>query len=118
MGPEGSPEGGCRRRRVRAMHKLIFRAASLLACMVGGLLASAIFKKAWQLAAGEDEAPKATDSTRGWHEILIAAALQGAIFATVRAAVDQPAAAGTHSLTRTWPGEGGTGKDRKKAEKA
>jgi len=100
------------------MTKLMHRAVSMLVGMVGGLLAGAIFKRAWQLAAGEDEAPKATDASRGWHEILIAAALQGAIFATVRAAVDQPAAAGTHSLTGTWPGEGGTGKDRKKAEKA
>src|SRR5215831_498778 len=87
------------------MHKLIFRAASLLAGMVGGLLASVIFKKSWQLAARQDEAPKATDATRGWHEILIAAALQGAIFATVKAAVDRAAAHGTHSLTGTWPGE-------------
>lgn len=87
------------------MHKLIFRIASLLAGMVGGLLASAIFKKAWKLTARQDEAPKATDAARGWHEILIAAALQGAIFATVKAAVDRAAAHGTHSLTGTWPGE-------------
>jgi hypothetical protein len=87
------------------MHKLIFRAASLLAGMVGGLLAGAIFKKTWQLAARQDEAPKATDAARGWHEILVAAALQGAIFATVKAAVDRAAAHGTHSLTGTWPGE-------------
>ena len=60
------------------MTKLIFRAVSLLAGMVGGLLAGAIFKKAWQLAAREDEAPKATDAARGWHEILIAAVLSGA----------------------------------------
>jgi hypothetical protein len=39
------------------MHKLIFRAASLLAGMVGGLLAGTIFKEAWQLAAREDQAP-------------------------------------------------------------
>jgi len=97
------------------MHKLIFRAASLLAGMVGGLLAGAIFKKAWQLAAREDEAPKATDAARGWHEILIAAALQGAIFATVKAAVNRAAAHGTHSLTGTWPGEGNGGKEREKA---
>ena len=100
------------------MTKLMHRAVSMLVGMAGGLLAGAIFKKAWRLAAGEDEAPKATDASRGWHEILIAAALQGAIFATVRAAVDRLAAAGTHSLTGTWPGEGSAGKDGKKAEKA
>jgi len=100
------------------MHKLIFRAASLLAGMVGGLLAGAIFKKAWQLAAREDEAPKATDAARGWHEILIAAALQGAIFATVKAAVNRAAAHGTHSLTGTWPGEDSSEEAGKQGKKA
>jgi len=87
------------------MHKLIFRAASLLAGTVGGLLAGTVFKKAWQLAARQDEAPKATDAARGWHEILIAAALQGAIFATVKAAVNRAAAHGTHSLTGARRGQ-------------
>jgi hypothetical protein len=92
------------------MTKLIYRAVSMLAGVVGGLLAGAIFKKTWQLAARDDEAPKATDASRGWHEILIAAALQGAIFAAVKATVDRLAAAGTHSLTGTWPGEDDGGK--------
>jgi uncharacterized protein DUF4235 len=100
------------------MHKLIFRVASLLAGMVGGLLAGAIFKKAWQLTARQDEAPKATDAARGWHEILIAAALQGAIFATVKAAVDRAAAHGTHSLTGTWPGEDSSEETGEKGKKA
>jgi hypothetical protein len=89
------------------MTKLAFKPVSMLAGVGGGLLAGAIFKKVWQLAAGEDEAPKATDAGRGWLEILIAAALQGGIFAVVRATVERLAAAGTRSLTGTWPGEVG-----------
>ena len=100
------------------MHKLIFRAISLLAGMVGGLLAGAIFKKAWQLTARQDEAPKATDAARGWHEILLAAALQGAIFATVKAAVDRAAAHGTHSLTGTRPGEDSSDEAGQEGKKA
>src|SRR5215467_9931722 len=100
------------------MHKLIFRAASLLAGMVGGLLAGAIFKKAWQLAARQDQAPKATDAARGWHEILIAAALQGAIIAAVKAAADRLTAAGTHSLTGTWPGEDSSEEAGERGKKA
>ena len=42
---------------------------------------------------------------RGWREILLAAALQGAIFAVVRAAVDRSAAEGTRKLTGVWPGD-------------
>jgi len=39
--------------------------------------------------------------------ILLAAMLQGAIFALVKAAVDRGAAEGTRRLTGTWPGDEG-----------
>ena len=58
------------------------------------------------LSTGEDEAPTATDARRGWREILLAAALQGAIFAVVQAALDRATAEGTAKLTGEWPGEG------------
>jgi len=73
--------------------------------VLGGVIAGAIFRKVWQLAAGEDEAPQATDAQRSWTEVLIAAALQGAVFAIVKAAVDRGAAEGTRKLTGTWPGD-------------
>ncbi len=87
------------------MNKLMYKPITLGASVLGGLLAGAIFKKVWQLAAGEDEAPKPTDAERGWIEVLVAAALQGAVSAMVRATVDRGAAAGTRRLTGTWPGD-------------
>jgi Protein of unknown function (DUF4235) len=87
------------------MIKLLYKPVSLLVSVLGGVLAGAIFKKIWQLAAHEDEAPQATDAARSWPEILLAAALQGAVFATVRAVLDRGAAAGTRKLTGAWPGE-------------
>jgi hypothetical protein len=87
------------------MAKLIYRPLSMLMSIAGGILTSAIFKRIWKLAAGEDEAPRATDAGKGWPEILTAAALQGAIFAVVTASVERLAAAGTRSLTGTWPGD-------------
>jgi hypothetical protein len=93
------------------MVKLLYKPVGLLASVLGGMLAAAIFKKVWKLAAGEDEAPKATDAHRGWPEILAAAALQGALFAVVRAAIDRTAATGTHKLTGTWPGGEGPGEE-------
>jgi len=87
------------------VNKLIYKPISLGASVLGGVIAGAIFRKAWQLAAGEDEAPQATDAQRGWTEVLIAAALQGAVFAIVKAAVDRGAAEGTRKLTGTWPGD-------------
>jgi predicted metal-dependent enzyme (double-stranded beta helix superfamily) len=87
------------------MIKVLYKPVSLLVSVLGGMLAGAIFKKIWQLAAHEDEAPQATDAARSWPEILLAAALQGAIFAMVKAALERSTAAGTQKLTGTWPGE-------------
>jgi predicted metal-dependent enzyme (double-stranded beta helix superfamily) len=89
------------------MIKLLYKPVGLLASVLSGMLAGAIFKRIWRLAAGDDDAPKATDAERGWREILLAAGLQGAIFAVVRAAVDRAAATGTEKLTGTWPGDAG-----------
>jgi predicted metal-dependent enzyme (double-stranded beta helix superfamily) len=96
------------------MMKLVYKPVSLLASVLAGVLAGAIFKQVWKVAAGEEDAPKATDAERRWHEVLIAAAIQGAIFAVVKAAVDRGAATGTRALTGTWPGE----KPAKKAERS
>jgi hypothetical protein len=87
------------------MIKTLYKPASLLVSLLGGILASVIFGKIWKLTAGEDEAPKPTDSRRTWREVLVAAALQGAIFALVRAVVDRAAAQGTAKVTGVWPGE-------------
>jgi uncharacterized protein YidB (DUF937 family) len=97
------------------MIKLLYKPASMLASLAGGMLASAVFKKVWKLTAGEDEAPEATDAAKGWPEILIAAALQGAIFAVVRALVERLTAAGTRSLTGTWPGQDSNAKKEETA---
>ncbi|HEX4093055.1 MAG TPA: DUF4235 domain-containing protein [Trebonia sp.] len=87
------------------MVKLLYKPIALLVSVLGGMLAGAIFKQVWKAAANEDEAPKATEADRGWREILIAAGLQGAIFALVKAALDRGAAVGTRKLTGVWPGE-------------
>jgi hypothetical protein len=87
------------------MTKLLYRAAGMLASILGGIVAGAIFKKVWKVTAGEDEAPTATDAQRGWREILLAATLQGAIFGAVKAAIDRGTAEGTRKLTGVWPGE-------------
>jgi len=82
---------------------LLYRPLGLAAGMAGGLLASAIFKQVWKRVAGEEDVPRTTDESRGWHEVLVAAAVQGAIFAAVKAAVDRGGAAGFRQLTGEWP---------------
>lgn len=87
------------------MIKVMYKPVSLAVSVLGGMLAGAIFKRVWKLAAGQDEVPTATDVRRGWPEVLAAAALQGAIFALVKAAVDRGTAEGTRKLTGVWPGD-------------
>jgi predicted metal-dependent enzyme (double-stranded beta helix superfamily) len=95
------------------MIKLLYKPIGILVSVLGGLLAGAIFKQVWKLAAREDDAPKATDARRGWREILLAAVLQGAIYAVVKAVIGRGTAEGTRKLTGVWPGE-----DAQQPEKA
>ena len=89
------------------MIKLLYKPVGMLVSILGGVLAGVIFKRVWKITAGEDEAPRATDARRSWREVLVAAALQGAVFALVKAAVDRGAAEGTRKLTGVWPGDEG-----------
>jgi predicted metal-dependent enzyme (double-stranded beta helix superfamily) len=88
---------------VSKLEKLAYKPVGLLLGVGAGVLAGAIFKRVWKLAGNDDDAPNATDPDRGWGEILLAAALQGAIFAVVKAAVDRAGATGVRSLTGEWP---------------
>ena len=87
------------------MDKLWYKPLSLVFSAVGGLLAGMAFKRIWKLAAGQDEAPEATDRDRTWREVLTAAALQGAVFGLVKASVERAGAHGVHKATGRWPGD-------------
>ena len=91
----------------RKVVKVSYRAVDLIASMIGGLAVGLIFNKAWGVIEHGDDAPRPTDEQRGWREILLAAGLQGAIFALIRAAVDRGLAEGTRKLTGIWPGDEG-----------
>ena len=88
------------------MSKLLYKPLGLAVSVLGGVLAGAVFKRLWKLTARQDEAPQATDADRGWREILIAAAAQGATFGLVKAVLDRSAAEATRKLAGTWPGDG------------
>ena len=83
--------------------KLAYKPVGLLLGIGAGTIAGFVFKEIWKAASGDDDAPNATDEDRGWGEILAAAALQGAIFAVVKAMVDRGGAAGVKKLTGSWP---------------
>ncbi|WP_405785921.1 DUF4235 domain-containing protein [Streptomyces sp. NBC_01367] len=84
--------------------KIAYKPVGLALGATSGMIAGAAFKQAWKMIGHDDDAPDASDEHRAWQEVLIAAALQGAIFAVVKAAVDRAGAATTQRLTGTWPG--------------
>ncbi|MDG4801647.1 DUF4235 domain-containing protein [Micromonospora sp. WMMD980] len=83
--------------------KAAYKPVGVLLGLAAGAVAGMVFRQVWKLAAGDDDAPSATDEDRRWGEVLAAAALQGAIFSAVRAAVDRGGAAGVRRLTGHWP---------------
>jgi hypothetical protein len=83
--------------------KIAYKPVGILLGIAAGSLAGFAFKEVWKIATGDDDAPNATDEDRGWGEILAAAAVQGAIFALVKAAVDRGGAASVRKLTGQWP---------------
>ncbi|MFJ3725764.1 DUF4235 domain-containing protein [Streptomyces sp. NPDC090045] len=84
--------------------EVAYKPVGLALGAVSGMIAGAAFKQVWKVIEGEGDAPSATDEDRSWKQILIAAALQGAIFAVVKAAVDRSGAVATRRVTGTWPG--------------
>ena len=86
------------------MSKLVYKPVGFVLGAAAGALAGFVFKRVWRTVADEDDAPSATDERSTWTEVLAAAALQGLIFAVVKAAVDRGGATGFRRLTGTWPG--------------
>jgi Protein of unknown function (DUF4235) len=87
------------------MIKLFYKPIGMLAGVLGGLIAGALFKRTWKLIGGDEEVPSATDARRSWGEVLVAAALEGLIYGAVKAAVDRAGATSFERATGTWPGD-------------
>ena len=85
--------------------KALYMPFGILFSVIGGLIGGAIFKQLWKLISGEEDAPSARQSEYGWSEVLPAAALQGAIFAVIKAVIDRKGAQGFAKLTGVWPGD-------------
>jgi hypothetical protein len=87
------------------MAKFLYAPFGILSGLLGGLIASTIFKQVWKRISDEPDPPKARQSEYGWRELLPAAALQGAIFTVVKTIVDRGGAKGFQKLTGAWPGD-------------
>ncbi|WP_448613219.1 DUF4235 domain-containing protein [Modestobacter sp. URMC 112] len=85
--------------------KLAYRPIGLLGGILAGLVSGAVFKQVWKRVADEEDAPTALQSEYSMREVVLAAAIQGAIFAATKAAIDRAGARGWTKLTGNWPGD-------------
>jgi hypothetical protein len=85
--------------------KLAYRPIGLIGGILAGLVSGAVFKQIWKKIADEDDAPTALQSEYRMREVVIAAAIQGAIFAATKAAIDRAGARVYTRMTGSWPGD-------------
>jgi H+/Cl- antiporter ClcA len=84
--------------------KLLYKPFGIALGIVAGLIGRQLFNVVWS-KIDEQEPPEATTEQAPLVKVVLAAGLQGAIFAVVRAAVNRAGARGYAHLTGVWPGE-------------
>jgi predicted metal-dependent enzyme (double-stranded beta helix superfamily) len=84
--------------------KAVYKPVGMVLGAVSGMVAGAVFKQIWKKTGHDEDAPDATDPDRSWREVLLAATIQGAVFAAVKAAVDRGGATVVQRLSGVWPG--------------
>lgn len=95
-----------REERTSTSAKLLYRPFGITGSIVAGVVAGQVFKQVWKRASRspQADAPKALESEYSMREVVAAAAVQGAIFATVKAVVDRGGARAFQRWTGEWPG--------------
>lgn len=86
--------------------KILYRPVGIVSSIAGGLIASMLFKQIWKrVSAGKGaDPPTPLQSEYPFKEIMLAALLQGAIFAGVKAIIQRQGAKGFQRMTGEWPG--------------
>ena len=85
--------------------KIAYRPIGLVGGVLAGTVSGVLFKQIWKRLANAEDAPRALESEYRMREVVLAAAIQGAIFAATKAAIDRAGARGFTKLTGSWPGD-------------
>jgi len=86
------------------MGRIIFVPIGIIAGLIAGQISKKIFDLIWSRISDE-EAPESEHREVSWPQLLIALALEGAIFRLAKGLVDRGTRAGYLRLTGSWPGE-------------
>ncbi|MCW2830045.1 MAG: hypothetical protein JWP31_737 [Aeromicrobium sp.] len=86
--------------------KVLYRPVGIVSSIVGGLIASLMFKQIWkQISSGEHpDPPGPLQSEYPFKEIVLAAVLQGAIYSVVKTVIQRQGAKTFERATGEWPG--------------
>ena len=84
--------------------KFLFLPFSILAGLLAGVVGRKIFDQVWGLV-DDEEPPDSKHLEISWPKLIIAGAIQGAIFRAVKEATDHGTRRAFMNLTGTWPGE-------------
>jgi Protein of unknown function (DUF4235) len=84
--------------------KFLFMPISIGGGLLAGMLARKVFDQIWSLF-DEEEPPDSKYREIDWTKLLIAAAIQGAIFRALKEATDHASRRAFARTTGTWPGE-------------
>jgi hypothetical protein len=86
------------------MAKVLFIPISIGSGLVAGFVSRKIFDQLWGLV-DEEEPPDSRHREIDWRKLLIAAAIQGAVFRAVKEGVDHYSRRAFANATGSWPGE-------------
>jgi Protein of unknown function (DUF4235) len=86
------------------MVKVLFIPVSVAGGLVAGFAAKKLFSQIWGLV-DEEEPPDSKHRDIAWGKLLIAAALQGAIFRAMKEATDHYSRQAFERTVGSWPGE-------------
>ena len=84
--------------------KFLFLPFSILAGILAGVVGRKIFDQVWGLF-DDEEPPDSKHLEISWPKLIVAGAIQGAIFRAVKEATDHGSRRAFMNLTGTWPGE-------------
>jgi hypothetical protein len=84
--------------------KMAYKPVGIGGSLLAGSAASAVVRLIWRQFGSEDEAPGPLESESSLQKVLVAAALQGMVFAVVRALIERGGAKFFEKLTGEWPG--------------
>lgn len=88
-----------------ALAKIAYRPIGLVGSVLAGAAAGAVVKQVWRRLADADDAPGALQSEYRLRTVLLGAAIQGLVFAVIKAAMDRGGARLFERLTGAWPGD-------------